>query len=71
VTLPPLDVQIVEIEFNKPEKDFYMSIFNKSQLQFEGLVASGHGATSTILFLALLVSADCLHYNNKKAWFVH
>ena len=55
VELPPLDIQVVELDFTKPERDFYTSIFNRSKLQFEGLVASGHGAQSTLVFLSLLI----------------
>lgn len=54
LTLPPLEIKVVDVSLSTPEREFYTALKSKSQSIFEGIIGSGKFTKSYFQIFALL-----------------
>ncbi|KAG7395137.1 DNA helicase rad5 [Phytophthora boehmeriae] len=55
VQLPSKHVDLVKLDFSPDERAFYQAVYDKSQAEFNGFVASGSATSSYVAIFALLL----------------
>lgn len=53
--LPKLTTDIVMLRLSEAERAFYDSLYNRSKLEFDGMIATGKASSSYVTILSLLV----------------